>query len=112
MGLISDGNETAYRDKVQRLVGWCADNNFVLNTSKTKELIVDFGRRKSDLQPICIKGESVESGESVERVPSFKLVGVHMDADLQWSSNTLEFVKRAQQCLHFLRILRRINLNR
>lgn len=54
VGLISDGDETAYKDKFQRLVGWCADNNFVLNTSKIKELVVDFGRRKSNLQPIRI----------------------------------------------------------
>lgn len=106
VGLISDGDEMAYKDKFQRLVGWCADNNFVLNISKTKQLIVDFRRRKSDLQPIRI------NGESVERVPSFKFLGAQMDADLQWSSDALEVVKRAQQCLHFLRILRRINLNR
>ena len=67
---------------------------------------MDFRRRKTDLQPICI------NGECVERVPSFKFLGVHMEADLQWSSNTSGVMKRAQQQLHFLRILRRIDLKR
>lgn len=106
VGLISNDDETAYRGEVQRLVGWCEANNLVLNTSKTKELIVDFRRRKSDLQPICI------NGEDVERVTSFKFLGAHIDADLQWSTNTTETVKKAQKRLHFLRILRRMNLKR
>ena len=67
----------AYREGLQRLVGWCADNNLVLNTSRTKEVIVDFRRRKTDLQPICI------NGECVERASSFKFLGMHMGADLQ-----------------------------
>ena len=53
---------------------------------------------------ICIKGECVD------RVPSFMFVGVHTDADLQWCSNASTVVKKAQQRLHLLRILRRIDL--
>lgn len=75
VGLITGSNETAYREEIQRLVGWCADNNLVLNTSKTKEVIVDYRKRKTDLQPICI------NGEFVERVQCFKFLGVHMDTD-------------------------------
>ncbi|KAK3528771.1 hypothetical protein QTP70_011173 [Hemibagrus guttatus] len=32
------GEESAYRDKVERLTVWCRENNLLLNTSKTKEL--------------------------------------------------------------------------
>ncbi|KAK3549885.1 hypothetical protein QTP86_015499 [Hemibagrus guttatus] len=35
IGLISENDETAYRAEVQHLVAWCADNNLLLNTSKT-----------------------------------------------------------------------------
>ena len=45
-GCIENADETTYRDEVQRMVGWCADNNLEINVSKTKEMIVDFtGRR-------------------------------------------------------------------
>ena len=77
-----------------------------LYTSKTKELIVDYRRRKPVLQSIYI------NGEVVERVPSYKYLGVHIDADLKWSINTLEVVKKAQQRLHFLRVIRNVNLKR
>ncbi|KAK3509006.1 hypothetical protein QTP70_018046 [Hemibagrus guttatus] len=44
-------------DEVQHLVVWCADNNLLLNTSKTKKLIVDFRRKKGRMhKPIHING--------------------------------------------------------
>ena len=46
VGLISGGDETAYRVEVERLSVWCTTNNLILNTSKSKELIVDFRRCK------------------------------------------------------------------
>ena len=41
LGFISDNNETHYREEIQHLTGRYSDNNLVLNTSKTKEVIVD-----------------------------------------------------------------------
>ena len=43
------GDDTAFREEVQRLSTWCAENNLILNTSKTKELIIDYRRNKPDL---------------------------------------------------------------
>ena len=37
LGLISDGDEGMYQREVERLAGWCSDNNLVLNVSKTKK---------------------------------------------------------------------------
>lgn len=51
------------------------------------------------------------NGECVEQVESFKFLGVLISADLSWSINTSELVKKAQQQLHFLRVLRREHLN-
>ena len=35
-GLITDSDETAYREEVRDLAVWCQDNNHFLNVSKTK----------------------------------------------------------------------------
>ncbi len=37
LGLISNNDETAYLDEVERLTSWCQDNCLSLNVSKTKE---------------------------------------------------------------------------
>lgn len=66
----------------------------ILHTPKTKELRVGFNRNKTDLHPTYL------DGNCVERVLSFKFLGVHMD---QWSSNTTAVRNKA---------LRRISLNR
>lgn len=42
VGWIRGDDESAYRDVVQHFVTWCDNNNLVLNTEKTKEIIVDF----------------------------------------------------------------------
>jgi gmma-aminobutyric acid receptor subunit gamma/cGMP-dependent protein kinase 2 len=42
VGLITNNNETAYREEVRDLTVWCQDNNLSLNVIKTKEMIVDY----------------------------------------------------------------------
>ena len=36
VGLITDNEETAYREVVRNLSVWCQDNNLSFNVSKTK----------------------------------------------------------------------------
>ncbi len=81
LGLISNNDETAYLDEVERLTSWCQDNCLSLNVSKTKELIVDF--RKRHLLPYT---PLMISGTPVERVSSFKYLGVNISEDLTWTT--------------------------
>jgi hypothetical protein len=46
VGLITD--ETAYREEVRDLAGWCQNNNISLNVTKTKEMIVDYRKRSTE----------------------------------------------------------------
>lgn len=104
VGLISRGDESAYRNEVEQLSSWCKANNLLLNTSKTKELIIDFRRKKAEIQPLFI------NGDCVERVASFCFLGVNIEENLSWSVNTSELLKKAQQRLYLLRILRMNNI--
>lgn len=52
-----------------------------------------------DIQPIVI-----------ERVTDFRFLGVHIEKDLTWGMNTTKLVKKAQQILYFLRVLRKYNI--
>ncbi|KAK3521159.1 hypothetical protein QTP70_000523 [Hemibagrus guttatus] len=90
--LISDNDETAYMSEVQHLVAWYGDNNLLINTSKTKEIIVDFRREKGRTHnPIHI------NGMAVKRVYSFKFLGTHISEDLSWTTNTSSLIKKAHQ---------------
>jgi hypothetical protein len=48
LGLITDNNETAYREEVRDLAVLYQDNNLSLNVSKTKELIVYYRKRRAE----------------------------------------------------------------
>ena len=91
---------STYRDEVNRLAGWCSEHNLLLNTSKTKEMVIDFRKQKGEPAPLSI------NGDCVQRVSSFKFLGIHLAEDLSWTTNTSAVVKKARQRLHFLRILR------
>jgi hypothetical protein len=67
-GLIND--ETDYREEIRDLAMWCQDKNFSLNMIKTKEMIVDYMKKRTAHAPILID-KSV-----VEQVESFKFLGV------------------------------------
>ncbi len=55
VGLITDNDETAYREDVQALTRWCQENHLSHNINKTKELVVDFRRQKREHTPIFIR---------------------------------------------------------
>ncbi len=51
VGLISNNDETHYREEVAQLAEWCGANNLSLNVEKTKEVVLDFRRRNSTDHP-------------------------------------------------------------
>ncbi|KAI3362829.1 hypothetical protein L3Q82_001663 [Scortum barcoo] len=107
IGLISDNDESHYRAEVEHLATWCADNNLLLNTSKTKELIVDFRKVKRETHddPIHINGMAVEC------VSSFRFLGIHISENLSLTANTSSLIKKAHQRLFFLRTLKKNHLS-
>ncbi|KAI4891287.1 hypothetical protein NFI96_003880 [Prochilodus magdalenae] len=52
---VRGGQEAEYRNMVENFVAWCHRNNLLLNTSKTKEMVVDFRRARPLTQPVFIE---------------------------------------------------------
>lgn len=57
--------ELAYRDGVLNLSAWFQAHNLILNTTKTKEIIMDFRRHRSELLHVYITGDCVEGVDSI-----------------------------------------------
>ena len=104
-GLITDNNEDNYRQEIDNIVQWCNSNNLFLNVKKTKEIVIDFRRNKSPIDPIFI------NNETVEQILDFKFLGTFVTNDLTWSINCSEILKRAKQRMYFLRQLKTYNVN-
>ena len=63
--------------EISELVNWFSNDKLLLNASKTKEIIVDFRKNKSNLSPILI------SNEPIEIVENFKFLGTIISYDLK-----------------------------
>uniref|UniRef100_A0A8C7T6I6 Reverse transcriptase domain-containing protein n=1 Tax=Oncorhynchus mykiss TaxID=8022 RepID=A0A8C7T6I6_ONCMY len=105
VGLITNNDETAYREEVRVLGVWCQENNLSLNVNKTKEMIVDFRKQQREHPLIHIEGIAVE------KVERFKFLSVHITDKLKLSTHTDSVVKKAQQRLFNLRRLRKFGLS-
>ena len=75
VGLITEDNETAYKEIRDLAVRW-QDYNISLNVSKTKQLIVDNRKWRARARPHSRRWAVVEGGES------FKFLGVDIIKDL------------------------------
>ena len=73
---------------VRDLAVWCQDNNLSLNVIKTKDMIVDYRKRRTQHTPIFI------DRAVVKQVESFTFLAVHITNKLTWSKNTKTVVKR------------------
>jgi hypothetical protein len=60
----------------------CQDNNLFLNVTKTKEMIVDYKKRRAKRTPIPF------NRAVVKLVKSFKFLGVHITNKLSWRKYT------------------------
>ena len=104
IGLISGGDESAYRWEIDHLVTWCSQNNLELNPLKTVEIIVDYRKNPAPSTPIILCGSPVDSVESC------RFLGTIITQDLKWELNIRSLTKKGQQRMFFLRQLKKFNL--
>jgi hypothetical protein len=88
---------------LQQLQIWTQANHMIVNTGKTKEMILG-PLSKSNIQELSI-GQT-----DIERVTVFKLLGVHIANDLRWNIHIDKICSRASTRLHFLKQLKRAGL--
>ena len=104
-GLISK-SELNYRNEISNFVSWCKENFLFLNVKKTKELIIDFRKKKEPVKPTMIDNEEIEI------VDHYKYLGTIIDSKLTFNQNTDLIYKKGQQRLYFLRTLRNFSVDK
>ena len=87
-------------DYLSSLLIWTTDNDMQLNTFKTKEMII------SHTDSTSIPPLSTPAGP-IQRVITFKLLGLHLDASLSWTTHINTIISKASKRLYFLKQLKR-----
>lgn len=91
-----DPNNNSLQGAVDCLADWCNKNGMHVNASKTKEMIVHFGRSNHNIPPLQIYTSSIE------RVVTFKLLGVIFSSDLTWSAHILHILSKTEKRLYVI----------
>ena len=71
-----------------------------LNLKKCKEMLIDLRRNKTAVPLTNIENNTVE------RVTSYKLLGLWVDDNMKWNTNTEKIVKKAAKRLFLLKVLK------
>ena len=86
------------------VTNWMRSNKLTLNTSTSKFMLVGSRRRLGAIQSIEIQG----TGEHLERVHSFKHLGIIINEQLDWSDHIDYIQKKVSSRLGFLRRIRHL----
>ena len=76
-----------------------------MNVSKTKEMCTDLKKNKICPKLVYIKGEAVE------RVDTYKYLGVVFDSKLNWKENINSVLKKVNSRMYCMRKLRSFGVN-
>ena len=103
------GSETDYREYLTWFKDWCKENFLDLNSSKTKEMIIDFRNSKLvDPRNCPMKIDD----ENIEIVETYKYLGTTINDCLKWDVHCKDLYKKGQQILFFLRKLRSFHVDK
>ncbi len=73
---------------VNNVVQFAKDERMELIGKKCKEMLIDFRKKKTDEIPLFNIGD-----DKISRVKSYKLLGIWIDDDMRWKTNTEYIIK-------------------
>lgn len=101
---VPKGKADELQSALSTINNWSISNHMKINIKKTKEMLIDF-----KLKPY--KPEVLHLDNSlIERVDTFKLLGVWISRDLTWHTQVDKMVAKCNQRLYLLKQLKRSGL--
>ena len=104
--LIKNKNEISYTSEVSKLVQWCNTNYLQLNANKTKEMVIGFRKKGTDIMSLKI------NDPMIDQVYTYKYLGVTIDEKLHWSDHINNNKSKANKQLYFVRKLGQFKVDR
>jgi hypothetical protein len=96
--LVPENSDTGIGEEFEAIKLWAAANKLIINASKTKELVFHRPRPAKPLLPPPLDG--------IERLTVAKLLGVHIDDTLCFSTHITHVLSACSQRMFLLRKLR------
>lgn len=102
--LPSEAAHSQMPQYVDNLLTWSKNNCMVINSKKTKEMIL--GTADKSPPPLL-----TISNNPVQRVTCFKLLGINLCNDLRWDAHVDALCSKVASRLYFLKLLKRSGLS-
>ena len=97
---FADDSVDPLDDKMQNMANyvynWTSENGMLLNVKKNKEMILYFGLK----YPLSAIPNLTIGGQAVQRVSSFKLLGVVFNHNLTWDDHVDYMLSKAKKRVH------------
>ena len=91
--------------QTENFVNWCDKKYLCLMFPKRREMCIDFRKNQRCPKPVYIKVEAVE------RVDTYKYLGVVFDSKLTWKENINSVLKKVNSRIYCMRKLRSFGVN-
>ena len=98
--IVDKGACSQMQSIVNQVAQWCQPNHMSINEKKTKEMLIGTWQSAKP-PPLTLKASNID------RVSSFKLLGVHISDNLSWNTHVDFICSKASKRLHMLNLLRR-----
>jgi len=98
-----DELEETLNHQLEDVHKWCSNNQMVINTDKTKSMLITTAQKRAKLQPHQKELSLNIGGHPLKKVKSDKLLGVIIDEDLSWSDQIAKVLRCANAKLALLR---------
>ena len=100
--VITRNSSNLLKFAVRDIHNYCIEHSMRLNSQKCKEMVVNFmGNPNTIMRPLCI------GNQIVERISSYKLLGVIINENLKWNCPVDHITAKVSKELYALRLLKR-----
>ena len=104
IGLTHNNDDAKYQLRLKSLVDYCCPNYLKLDISKTNELFINFLRTASPPPAVVI------NGVEIERVSSYKYLGVHLNDCQSWSGKVNAMITKLDNMSCCMRTMAKFNV--
>lgn len=97
--IVDPDASSQMQSSIDQVVEWCKYNHMIINSKKTKDMLIG---PMANNPP-----DALMTSTKIERVTSFKLLGVILSNDLCWHDHVETICLKAGKRLHYLSLLKR-----
>jgi hypothetical protein len=97
--IVNPGACSLMQTALDQIAHWSDAHFMEINTKKSKQMFFGTASSRNQQSPLVLRHDTIDT------VPSFKLLGVNISSDLRWDEHVDMICAKASKRLHYLSLL-------